>query len=102
MFINAVEEITEVVINENEEIIDYEDLLERLMKSGVILSNSAQEWECANQYLRDHLHHNNEIKDVSKEINGMQNKICEYFYFSETYGQVKEKEINEYENWIKN
>ena len=30
----------------------------------------------------------------------MQNKI--YDYFSETYGQVKDKEINEYENWTKN
>ena len=29
----------------------------------------------------------------------MQNKI--YEYFSETHGQVKDKEINEYENWTK-
>ena len=30
----------------------------------------------------------------------MQNKI--YEYFSETHGQVKDKEINEYKNWTKN
>ena len=33
---------------------------------------------------------------VTKEINNMQNKI--YQYFSETHGQVKDKEINEIEN----
>ena len=54
----------------------------------------------ANQYFRDHLHHNNEIKYINKEISDMQNKI--YEYFSETYRQVKKKEINEYENWTKN
>ena len=66
----------------------------------MILPNSVQEWERANKYFRDHLHHNNKVKDVSKEINDMQNKICEYF--SETHGQVKDKEINEYKNWTKN
>ena len=60
----------------------------------MILPSSAQEWERANDYFRDHLHRNN------KEINDIQNKICEYF--SETHGQVKDKEINEYENWTKN
>ena len=29
----------------------------------------------------------------------MQNKI--YEYFSQTHGQVKDKQINEYENWTK-
>ena len=71
-----------------------------MIKRGVILPNSVQEWERANKYFRDHLHHNNKVKDVSKEINDMQNKICEYF--SETHGQVKDKEINEYKNWTKN
>ena len=83
------EEIMEDVINENDESIDYEDLPKRLMKSRVILPNSLQEWEFANQYFRDHLHCNNEIKDVNKEINDMQKKI--YEYFSETYRQVKER-----------
>ena len=57
------------------------------------MPSSAQEWERANDYFRDHLHRNN------KEINDIQNKI--YEYFSETHGQVKDKEINEYENWTK-
>ena len=65
----------------------------------MILPNSVQEWERANEYSREHLHHNNKVKDVNKEINNMQNKI--YEYFSETHGQVKDKEINEYENWTK-
>ena len=38
-------------------------------------------------------------RDVNKEIDGMQNKI--YEYFSETHGQAKDKEINEYKNWKK-
>ena len=58
------------------------------------------QWERANEYFRDHLHHSNKVKDVNKEINHMQNKI--YEYFSETHGHVKDKEINEYENWTKN
>ena len=29
----------------------------------------------------------------------MQNKI--YEYFSQTHGQVKDKQINQYENWTK-
>ena len=84
---------------ENDDLIDYEDLPKSLIKRGVILPNSVQEWECANKYFRDHLHHNNKVKDSNKEINDMQNKI--YEYFSETHGQVKDKEINEYENWTK-
>ena len=85
---------------ENDDLIDYEDLPKSLIKRGAILPNSVQEWECANKYFRDHLHHNNKVKDSNKEINDMQNKI--YEYFSETYRQVKDKEINEYENWTKN
>ena len=50
-----------------------------------------QEWERANEYFREHLHHNNEVKDVNKEINDMQNKT--YEYFSETQGQVKDKKL---------
>ena len=56
------------------------------------MSISVQEWERANEYFREHLHHNNEVKDVNKEINDMQNKT--YEYFSETQGQVKDKKIN--------
>ena len=63
------------------------------------MSISVQEWERANEYFREHLHHNNEVKDVNKEINDMQNKT--YEYFSETQGQVKDKKINEYENCSK-
>ena len=66
----------------------------------MILANSAQGWELANEYFRHHLHHNNKVKDVNKEINDMQNKI--YQYFSETHGQVKDKDIYEYQNQTKN
>ena len=55
------------------------------------MSISVQEWERANEYFREHLHHNNEVKDVNKEINDMQNKT--YEYFSETQGQVKDKKL---------
>ena len=85
---------------ENDEIIDYEDLSKGLIKRGVILLNSVQEWQRANEYFRDYLHPNNKFKNVNREINDMQNKI--YEYFSETHGQVKDKEIKEYENWTKN
>ena len=71
-----------------------------LIKRGVILPNTVQEWERANEYFRVNIHHNNEIKDVIKEINDMQNKI--YDYFSETSVQVQDKETNKYENWTKN
>ena len=85
------EEIVNDSTNENDEIIDYEDLPKGLIKRGVILPNSLHEWERANEYFRDHLHHNNKVKDVNKEINDMQNKI--YEYFSETHGQVKVKKL---------
>ena len=62
-----------------------------LIKRGVILPNNVQEWERANDYFRDHLHLNNKVKDVNKEMKDMQNKI--HKYFSETHGQVKDKKI---------
>ena len=93
------EEIVNDSKNENDEIIDYEDLPKGLIKRGVILPNSVQKWERGKEYFRDHLHHNNKVKDVNKEINDMQNKI--YEYFSETHGQVKGKEIVEYKNLTK-
>ena len=71
-----------------------------LIKRGVILPYSVQEWERANDYFRDHLHLNNKVNDVNKEMKDMQNKI--YKYFSETHGQVKDKKIDEHENWAKN
>ena len=39
---------------ENDGIIVYEDLTEELTKRGVILPNSVQERERANDYFRDH------------------------------------------------
>ena len=92
LFKDAVEEIVNDATNENDEIIDYEDLPKELIKRGVILLNTVQEWENANEYFRVKIHHNNEIGYVIKEINHMQNKI--YDYFPEKYGQVKDKEIN--------
>ena len=100
LFKVVVEEIVNDATNENDEIIDYEDSPKGLIKRGVILPITVREWERANEYFRVNIHHNNEIKDVNKEINDMQNKI--YDYFSETYGQVKDKDISEYENWTKN
>ena len=100
LFKDAAEEIVNDATYENDEIIDYEDLPKWLIKRGVILPSSVQEWERANEYFRDHLYHSNKVKDVKKEIYDMQNKT--YEYFSETYGQVKDQEINEYKNWTKN
>ena len=98
---DAVEESANDATYENDGIIVYEDLPEELTKRGVILPNSVQERERANDYFRDHhqRHHNSKVKDVNKEINDMQNKI--YEYFSQTHGQVKDKQINEYENQTK-
>ena len=109
LFKDTAEEIVNDAAYENDEIIDYEDLPKWLIKRGVILpssvqewerANGVQEWERANEYFRDHLYHSNKVKDVKKEIYDMQNKT--YEYFSETYGQVKDQEINEYKNWTKN
>ena len=63
LFKDAVEETVKDAIYENDDIIDYEELPKNLIKRGVILSNSVQEWECANKYFRDHLHHNNKVTD---------------------------------------
>ena len=65
------EEIVNDATYKNDEIIYYEDLPKGLIKKGVILPNSVQEWEHANEYFRDHLHYNNEVKDVNKEIKSM-------------------------------
>ena len=100
LFKDAVEEIVNPAIYKNDEITDYKDLPKGLKKRGVIVSNGGQEWERANKYFRDHLYHNNKVKNVNKKINDVKNKI--YEYFSDTHGQVKDKEINEYENWTKN
>ena len=100
LFKDAMEEILNNATYENDEIIDYEDLPKGLIKRRVILPNSVQEWEHANEYFRGHLRHSNKVKDANKEINDMKNKI--YEYFCETHRQVKDKEINEFENWTKN
>ena len=55
LFKDTVEEIVNDATYENDEIIDYEDLPKGLIKRGLILPNSAQEWERANEYFRDHL-----------------------------------------------
>ena len=49
LFKDAVEEIVNDAMNENDEIIDYEDLPKGLIKRGVILPNTVQEWERANE-----------------------------------------------------
>ena len=99
-FVGLLIEIVNHAIYKNDEITDYKDLPKGLKKRGVIVSNGVQEWERANKYFRDHLYHNNKVKNVNKKINDVKNKI--YEYFSDTHGQVKDKEINEYENWTKN
>ena len=77
------EELVNEATYEKDEIIDYEDLPKGLIKREVILLSSVEERERANEYFRDHLHHNNNVKDVNKEIYDIQTKI--YEYFSETH-----------------
>ena len=54
LFNDAVEESANDATYENDGIIVYEDLPEELTKRGVILPNSVQERERANDYFRDH------------------------------------------------
>ena len=82
---DAVEQIANDATYENDEVIDYVDLPKGLIKRGVILPNNVQEWERTSEYFREHLHHNNKVKDVNKDII--------YEYFSETHGQVKDKKL---------
>ena len=91
LFNDAVEEIANDATYENDEVIDYVDLPKGLIKRGVILPNNVQEWERASEYFREHLHHNNKVKDVNKEISDMHDII--YEYFSETHWQVKDKKL---------
>ena len=52
-------EETHVTRNGDDEIIDIITAMsKRYIKKGVILSNSEQDWESANEFFRSDLHHN--------------------------------------------
>ena len=63
----------------------------RIIKKGVILPNTEQDLESANEFFRSNLHHNNGILDIDNEICLMQSTI--YNYFSEHHGVINDGKI---------
>ena len=59
------------------------------------LTNSVQDWECANEFFRMNIHHNANMEDMNSEMRDIQNII--YNYFSETCGSVKDVKNNPFD-----
>ena len=88
LFKDTTEEIDTTWNGDNVIIDIITDMPKRFIKKGVILPNTEQDWESANEFFRSNLHHNNEILDIDNEINLMQSTI--YNYFSEHHGVVND------------